>query len=116
MVYIPGSLHWKDHQGRYLGCNDFMVKTSGLRSTPELIGKTNYDFWGDIAKVIMENDRYVMETGKIKHYEETVTIPSSKILYFTGVKMPLRDENDQIVRVISNYLGYYGIKKKFRKN
>ncbi|WP_048875037.1 PAS domain-containing protein [Candidatus Coxiella mudrowiae] len=111
MVFTPGSLYWKDRQGRYLGCNDFMVKTPGLRSTPELIGKTDYDFWGDVAKVIMENDRYVMETGEIKHYEETVTIPSSKTLYFMGIKMPLRDENDQIVGVIGNYLDITELKK-----
>lgn len=110
MVCTPGTLYWKDRQGRYLGCNNFIVKTSGLRSAPELIGKIDYDFWGDVAKVIMENDRYVMETGEIKHYEKTVTIPSGETLYFTGVKMPLWDETDQIVGMIDNYR-YYGIKK-----
>ena len=59
----------------------------------------------------MENDRYVMETGEIKHYEETVTIPSGETLYFTGVKMPLLYENDQIVGVIGNYLDITELKK-----
>ncbi|WP_304985748.1 hypothetical protein [Coxiella-like endosymbiont] len=58
MACTSGSFYWKHRQGRYLGCNDFRVKTSRLRSAPELIGKTDYDFKRQ------KSIDYIMQSGK----------------------------------------------------
>lgn len=100
----PGSLYWKDREGRYLGCNDFMLKTAGMSSTKEIIGKTDYDLWGEAAKQVMNNDQRVIQTGQTLNFDESLRIPSGETLYFTGVKMPLRDESNNIVGVIGNSL------------
>lgn len=104
IAVTPGSLYWKDKNGRYLGCNEFMVKTSNLSSVNDIVGKTDYELWPESADKITQNDREVMQTGKMKFLEETVKIHDGTVMYFTGVKMPLKDENEAVIGVIGNSL------------
>lgn len=106
----PGSLYWKDRHGHYLGCNQFMVDTSGLKTVNDIVGKTDFDLWPDYAQKISENDNQVMQTGETLFTEETVKIASGKLMYFTGVKMPLRDESNNIIGVIGNSLDITALK------
>ena len=107
----PGSLYWKDRNGHYLGCNEFMVKTAGLNSINAIIGKTDYELWPESAKQIIKNDHTVIETGKTMFIEETIRIPDGTLMQFTGVKMPLRDEHENIVGVIGNSLDITKLKQ-----
>lgn len=101
----PGSLYWKDCNGVYLGCNMFMVKTAGLNSLDDIIGKTDYDLWPESADQIRKNEWQVMQTGKTMFLEETIELPGYKDpMYFTGVKMPLTDQKGNIIGVICNSL------------
>ena len=111
----PGSLYWKDCNGFYLGCNDFMVKTAQLNSVHDIIGKTDDELWPETDENIKKNDRYVIETGKTIFLEETVKTQDKKVMYFTGVKMPLKDQNDNIIGVIGNSLDITQLKKTEKK-
>lgn len=106
----PGSLYWKDKNGRYLGCNQFMVDTSGLKSVNDIIGKTDFDLWPHHAQKLIDHDQAVIQSGKTLATEEIVAIASGKLMYFTGIKMPLRDENNHIVGVIGNSLDITALK------
>jgi two-component system aerobic respiration control sensor histidine kinase ArcB len=106
----PGSLYWKDRNGHYLGCNQFMVDTSGLKTVNDIVGKTDFDLWPNYAPKLSENDQYVMQTGKTLMTEEAVRIPNGKLMYFAGVKMPLRDESNNITGVIGNSLDITALK------
>lgn len=106
----PGSLYWKDRNGRYLGCNQFMVDTSGLKTVNDIIGKTDSDLWPDYATELSKNDQYVIQTGKTLNTEEEVRIANGKLMYFAGVKMPLRNENNEIIGVIGNSLDISSLK------
>lgn len=111
----PGSLYWKDKRGMYLGCNQFMIDTSGLKSINDIIGKTDFDLWPDSAEKIVKNDQLVMQAGETIFTEEAVKIASGKLMYFTGVKMPLWDENNNIVGVIGNSLDITALKMAQRE-
>jgi PAS domain S-box-containing protein len=100
----PGSLYWKDLNGMYLGCNDFMIRTGGFRSSDDIIGKKDADLWPKNAPSIIQNDKYIIQSGETVFLEEEVTVPSGDVMYFTGVKMPLRDMDGQIIGVIGNSL------------
>ena len=106
----PGSLYWKDKNGRYLGCNQFMVDTSGFKSVNDIIGKTDFDLWPDYAQKLFEHDCQVLTSGEMLYTEEAVQIKSGKLMHFTGVKMPLRDEHNHIVGVIGNSLDITALK------
>lgn len=104
MRIAPGSLYWKDKEGRYVGCNQFMVDTAGLASTRDIIGKTDVDLWPNYAKKICENDRKVIETGETLFTDEEVKIADGKLMYFAGVKTPLRNEKNEVIGVLCNSL------------
>ncbi len=100
----PGSLYWKDLKGIYLGCNQTMVKTAGLDSKAEIIGKTDKQLWPDNAKKICDNDELIISTQKSHSVEEKVEISDGTIMFFSSVKAPLKDIEGRIIGVIGNSL------------
>lgn len=101
---IPGCLYWKDCSGRYLGCNALTAQLAGLESVYDIVGKTDEELWGKQANWLIGNDKQVIETGKSAMVEEKLQTADGRWLYFTGIKMPLRDENDAIIGIIGNSL------------
>lgn len=108
---MPGNFYWKDKEGKYLGCNKAILQTAGFNEISDLIGKTDYDLWPDQAEQLRENDRQVMESGMPINLEETVSLEAKGTLYFTVSKVPLRDENGEIVGIIGNSLEITELKK-----
>lgn len=99
---LPGSIYWKDKNSIYQGCNDFMVKTAGLNSRNDIIGKSDYELWPNLADGIRQNDLEVLAHGHPIETEEEVILPNNKKLFFAVVKSPWRDANGQIAGVIGN--------------
>ncbi len=97
VISAPGSLYWKNMEGVYLGCNDFMVQKAGLKSQSDIVGKTDQELWPKQAEKIRENDLRVIETGKPIHVEETV---EGRV--FFSIKNPLKDSNDNVIGIICN--------------
>lgn len=49
---FPGCLYWKDKEGYYLGCNDYMIlNTPTFTSSNDLIGKTDYDLCFNFSSI-----------------------------------------------------------------
>lgn len=101
---VPGSIYWKNKEGVYLGCNEYMVKTAGLNSADQIVGKTDYQLWPTQAEVLRSNDHEVMTTGLPVRIEESVILHGGKQRFFAVVKMPLRDADHNIVGIIGNSL------------
>lgn len=53
---VPGNFYWKNKNAQYLGCNETLLKTLGLTSVTEIIGKTDKDLWPEYAETLKEND------------------------------------------------------------
>lgn len=98
---MPGSVYWKDKNGVFLGCNDFVVKMAGLNSQNDIIGKSDYELvWADIADQIRKNDLEIMCSKKSKELEEVVTLfNGEKILMLTN-KAPLFDNDNNVIGII----------------
>lgn len=95
-------LYWKDRKGRYLGCNEQMRKLTPLSSLDEVLNKTDHDLWPGQASQIVQNDAYVIKTGKTLYTEEVLRAADGRRLLFTSHKMPLRNAKGEIVGVIGN--------------
>ncbi len=108
---IPGCLYWKDSNGRYLGCNTLTAKLAGLSLPSEVVGKTDEELWGKQAEGMISNDKQVVSEGKTILVEEDLITAEGQWMYFTGVKMPLRDENNHIIGIIGNSLDITDKKK-----
>ena len=103
MACVPGNLFLKDTKGRYLMVNDFCLKFFQAKSTDEIIGKTDEELLGsDQAKVPIANDKKVIATGKTVKVEEEMITPEGEKKVFLNIKVPLRDQNDNIIGVAGN--------------
>lgn len=102
---IPVRVFWKDKNLHYLGCNRPFAQDAGFNDPEELIGKTDYDMgWANEAELYRADDRYVIETGIPKlGYEEPQTTPDGNTIWLRTSKMPLKDENGEIIGVLGTY-------------
>lgn len=97
---IPCCIYWKDRNGAYLGCNDFMASICGLSSPDEVIGKTDSDLcWYKSVDKLRKADKQVMETGKPIMVEEMTKLANKKLATYLSTKMPLRDDQGNIVGI-----------------
>lgn len=95
---LPGSVYWKDKEGRYLGCNDTMLEMVGMKS---VIGKTDFDMpWVESAETIRNNDLRVMALNSSLEMEETATLADGQQVTVLTKKTPLRDDQGNVIGII----------------
>lgn len=99
----PAAIFWKDHNGRFLGCNQFFAEVANLNSPEDIIGKTDFDLpWGEKqAKLYRQDDIDIMSTGKPKlNIEETILLANKRELYLLTNKTPLFDSNKNVMGIL----------------
>ena len=97
---VEASIYWKDLSGKYLGCNKYMEKMSGINRN-QIIGNTDYGLpWKDQANKIREIDQLVVANQKKYQTEEKATLGNGVVKIFLSSKKPLVGENDEIIGVI----------------
>lgn len=112
---IPGPIYWKNKNGIYLGVNRFALEASGLKTFSNFVGKTDQDLWPRFACEIIENDHKVMQTGQTIEEEGAISLPNGEIKYYTAVKIPLRDDKNNIIGIIGNYVDTTNIVASMKK-
>ena len=103
---IPAGVFWKDRNSVYLGANRTWLGAAGLKSSHEVVGKTDYDLpWGeDEADFYREHDRRVMESGIPEHdVIETYTRTDGKLAWAKTNKVPLRDMEGAVVGILGTF-------------
>lgn len=103
--HAPIRVFWKDCDLRYVGGNTHFAHDAGLANVEELVGKTDYDLsWSAQADLYRADDKAVMESGMAKlEFEEPSTAPDGSTIWLSTSKVPLRDEDNQIVGVLGLY-------------
>lgn len=105
--YIPNYfVFWKDINSVYLGCNEALAKVMGLKSSRDIIGKTDYDLptTKDQSDAYCKDDKEVM-TSKIPklNIEEPQTLPDGSEGVLLTSKMPLIDEIGNVYGILGIY-------------
>lgn len=102
---IPVRVFWKDRRGSFLGCNRLFAEDAGKEDPSELIGMNDFDFnWKEQAELYRADDLQVFKTGKAKlNYEECQTTPEGKKIWLSTSKVPLTDEEGDIVGILGTY-------------
>lgn len=98
---ITGSFYWKDWNGRYLGCNDFLVDAIQCAKS-DIMGRTDFDLFGEQAVYVRQHDLQVMKHNSTMCFKEPLTLPGRSKHQFTVLKMPLRDSTGNVVGVIGH--------------
>ncbi len=93
--YSPALAILKDKDGRYESVNAAFEKFLGIKKS-EVSGRLPEDVWPpEIAKIMLEHDRLVLETGEV--IEDLYVVKTDqKEGYFQSVKFPLFDEHGEI--------------------
>ncbi|APJ03655.1 PAS domain-containing sensor histidine kinase [Silvanigrella aquatica] len=102
---VPGYVYWKNINSIYLGCNENLARIGGFKSSDDIVGKTDYDFsWGLAeADKFVEDDHYVIRTGKVHFSEYTLPILNENGAFMTVFteKSPLYDNNGNIIGILA---------------
>lgn len=100
--YAPGFFYWKDINSVYQGCNDEFARMAGLVSRTQVKGKTDFDLiWKESAEHYVEVDKEVIKTGIAKlNHVEVIPISSNKVITAITNKVPMRDNNGDIIGIL----------------
>ncbi len=100
---LPGAIYYKDKDGLYLGCSDYLLSSSGFKSPADVVGKTDYDLFSpEHADNLKKNDHYVIKHDQALITEEKITLPSGETKYYEVVKKPLKNIEGKIIGIIGN--------------
>ena len=105
LEYSPSNIFWKSLDGRYLGCNEAAAQMiyEVIGYPCQIIGKNDYDFFDEeIADIFVKHDEKVIRTGNPITYEENITLATGKKIIYLCNKTALRDENGNIIGVLSS--------------
>ena len=91
----------KDDKGCMRFANPAALALIG-KPLDQVLGRTDAEFLADqeAAQTIMENDRRIMQTGIADELEEPVRSSSGEETIWLSLKIPYRDENNQVIGLL----------------
>jgi PAS domain S-box-containing protein len=103
---IPSAVFWKDRNLNYLGGNRNWLKSIGLKSSEEAMGKSDYDLpWEKHqADSFREYDRKVIESGTAENdIVESFRQADGTTAWAKTNKVPLRDAQGNVIGILGTY-------------
>ncbi len=106
MDNIPDSIYFKDTGSHFTRINKALADRFSLSAPAEALGKTDYDFFTEEhARPAYEDEQEVVRTGEpLVGKEEKETWSDGRERWMLTTKMPLRDNN-------GNIIGTFGISR-----
>ncbi|MGA2243214.1 MAG: PAS domain-containing protein [Verrucomicrobiota bacterium] len=98
----PDRIYFKDKLSRFLKLSRTLVKRLGLENPEQAIGKTDFDFQPpERAKEFFEDEQRIIRSGEslINKIEKQI-MSDGKVTWTSTSKVPLRDEQEQIVGIV----------------
>ncbi len=116
---LPQYIFWKDAQSVYLGCNENFARLVGLHSPEDIAGKTDMDLnWqptGHTADVFRRGDQETLSGHPLNNQEEILVLPSGKKLITLVSKLPILDDDHQVLGIVGYFTDITPLKKKERE-
>ncbi len=103
---IPVRVFWKDKNLIYIGCNKLFAQDAGFTDPKEIIGKDDSQMgWKSQAELYRNDDFSVIKSGVPKlNIEEPQNTPDGKVITVLTSKIPLRNDNGEIIGVLGTYI------------
>ena len=95
----PEMIYFKDLGGRFVRVSQGHVELFNARSTADVIGKTDFDFFAaDHARQAFADEQRIIRTGEaLVEVEEEETWPDRESSWVVTTKQPLRDGDGTII-------------------
>ena len=107
---LPQKIFLKDKNSVYISCNENYARDLGI-NPQGIAGKTDYDFFPkELADRYRVDDKRIMESGKTEEIEEQY-IQDGKKSFIKTVKIPVKDEEGNIIGVQGIFWDITGRKK-----
>ncbi len=108
----PGNIFWKDAEGKFLGCNDNVARTLKLKSSQEIVGKSDEEVLGkEFADNVRATNLLVLEKHQeITHEETGFDEEGNKAIYLTQ-KKPMFSSDGKIAGLIGMSINITARKK-----
>lgn len=92
-------IYFKDLQSRFVKINEACAQKHGLSSPEDIVGKSDFDFWDEVhARQAFEDEQRIIRTGQpLDSFEEREVWPDGHITWVSSTKMPLRDNEGNII-------------------
>lgn len=106
MDNLPDAIYFKDLKSRFIRINHAHALLFGISDPTEAIGKTDSDFFAPKhAQQAFDDEQKIIKTGKpLIDFEEMETWPDGSETWVSTTKLPLYDEN-------KNIIGTFGISR-----
>ena len=104
---IPDFVFWKDRNSVFQGCNNAFAQAAGMDTPAQIVGKTDYDLgWKkEESDFYVAVDRQVMESDHARyHIIETQLQLGGQQRWIETCKIPLHDEQGQVIGILGTYL------------
>lgn len=116
---LPQYIFWKNTHSVYLGCNENYARLVGLRSPEEILGKTDFDLhWqpsGHTAEVFQQGDQDTLNGHPITNQQETLVLPDGKKLMTLVSKLPIVDDDGDLLGIVGYFTDITALKDKERE-
>jgi PAS domain S-box-containing protein len=99
MQNIPDAIYFKDLESKFIRVSDSIVKAFGAEEESEVIGKSDFDFFGeDHARPAYEGEQEIIKTGNaITGKIEKEVRKNGTTTWAETFKMPLVNEDGDII-------------------
>jgi PAS domain S-box-containing protein len=99
---VPDFMYVKDLDGRFLVANRSVALQMGAKTTEEVLGKTDFDFYPrETAAPFFEDEQRVMRSGKAEVNREEKGLDShGNVSEVMTTQVPLRDKHGQVTGLV----------------
>jgi phosphoserine phosphatase RsbU/P len=108
LEHAADQIYFKDKEGRFICASRAVAEFMGVRSSADLIGKSDFDFWSEqTAREAAADERYIMETGQpLIGKVERLVYPAGRVTWDYTSKLPLRNAAGEVI-------GIFGVNRDF---
>jgi PAS domain S-box-containing protein len=98
MNNLSDHVYFKDLESRFIKNNKAHALSFGLTDPEQIVGKSDFDFFAEhAARQAYEDEQQIIKTGTPILKEEKLTRKDQSDAWFSAIKMPLRDHDDEII-------------------
>ena len=97
---MPDQIYFKDRESRFIKNSRSQSVALGLSDPSQAVGKTDFDFFSHAGRSYAEEQEIIRSGKPLVGFEELVIWPDGHETWVSTTKVPLRDQEDNIIGTV----------------